>query len=840
MNLVNDPASLFALVMGLAVFGPLLSDALGIPVIVTITLLGVVLGPQGIGVLDLSSSLQFLGSLGFIYVFFMAGVELDIEKLKKRPFASLSFGLLTFILPFFAGFGFAIFLLKMDIRSSFLMGAFFASSGSIIGPFAARPDLLARESADTGRLGIGVSRLLVALTLFILSFFSNEGLRLPPLSSFALQVAYFLGILLFLPFLAAFVIRKTKIPGTTDTAFILFMVFGVAALGPYVGVGDFLGAFFAGLVVAPLFSASKPLASKLEFLGSIFFIPFLLTFIGVAVDFSRISNPSTILFMILGSVFLGIGSKFAAAAISGRILRYPPADKGLLFSVSSSFGIFSLAFASVAGSSGLFDQPLVSGALLLVVFSSLIAGLVARNSSSLILYKKGQRNHAPAKAGGRILIALSKPGTAPHLMELGISIQGEDPLDPLFPCAILQDSEDQGEARQFAETMLAAAIIQSSTSQVSVIPISRIAINAAEGLLESAKEQRADTIILGWNKPPKLANAFFGSVIDQVLSNYPSMILVTRAVHQFSAAHIHLIAPPLCDQHPGFSRAVAAVAALSKRLRAKIHLIQIKGQGPSLEGSLKKAGLSPLAQAIELESWKDIGKGLEKISTNPRLFVLLSARPTEPSWHPAIEKLPHRLGEEYPEANFIVLYMAGGGFSEDLEYPSISGYESGKDRAVKIFSPPSALGIPNTPEGILSYSVFRGNVRVNMQHGAIADGIMELVSSAFPFDRKIASRLSAKLTEAVQRQPIEMRPGVVLLHERVQEIDSPVLCIGSHRKGFRVSLLERPVKILVIIFIPENENPETHLSFLSDVAVLFREKNLAQRMLSAESAEDLK
>jgi mannitol/fructose-specific phosphotransferase system IIA component (Ntr-type) len=127
-----------------------------------------------------------------------------------------------------------------------------------------------------------------------------------------------------------------------------------------------------------------------------------------------------------------------------------------------------------------------------------------------------------------------------------------------------------------------------------------------------------------------------------------------------------------------------------------------------------------------------------------------------------------------------------------------------------------------------------------MQHGAIADGIMELVSSAFPFDRKIASRLSAKLTEAVQRQPIEMRPGVVLLHERVQEIDSPVLCIGSHRKGFRVSLLERPVKILVIIFIPENENPETHLSFLSDVAVLFREKNLAQRMLSAESAEELK
>lgn len=826
--------------MGLAVFGPLLSDALGIPVIVSITLLGVALGPQGIGVLELSTPLQFLGSLGFVYVFFAAGVELDIEKLRKRPFATLFFGILTFLLPFVAGAGFGMFLLKMEMRSSLLMGAFFASSGSVIGPFAARPDLRARESADTGRLGIGVSRLLVALTLFLLSFFSGPDPRLPPFSSFALLIGYFLGILLFLPFLAALVIRKTKTPGTTDTAFILFMVFGVAALGSYVGVGDYLGAFFAGLVAAPLFSASKPLSSKLEFLGSIFFVPFLLTFIGVAVDFSRISHPSTVLLMILGSVLLGIGSKFAAAAISGRILRYAPADKGLLFSISSSFGIFSLAFASVAGSSGLFDQPLVSGALILVVLSSLISGLVARSSGTLILYKKGQRNQAPAKAGGRILIALSKPGTAPHLMELGMGIRGEDPSDPLFPCAILQDSEDQGEARQFVETMLAAAIIQSSTSQVRVIPISRTAINAAEGLLESAREQRADTIILGWNKPPKLANAFFGSVIDQVLSNYPSMILVTRVVHPFSATHIHLITPPLCDQHPGFSRAAAVVAALAKQLRAKIHLIQIKNQGPSQEGSLRNAGLFPLAQSIELDSWKDLGRGLEKISAAPRLFVLLTARPSEPSWHPAIEKLPHRLGEEYPEANFIILYMAEGGFLEDFENRSLPGYDSGRDRAVKVFSPPSALGLPNTPEGILSYSVFRGNVRVNMQHGAIADGIVELVSSAFPFDRKTASRLSVKLTEAVQRQPIEMQPGVVLLHDRVQEIDSPVLCIGSHRRGFRVSLLERPVKILVILLIPENENPETHLSFLSDVAILFREKNLTQRMLSADTAEDLK
>ncbi|MEW6548653.1 MAG: cation:proton antiporter [Spirochaetota bacterium] len=840
MNLVNDPASLFAVVMGLAVLGPLFSDVLGIPVIVSTTILGVILGPQGFGILDLGMSLQFLGALGLIFVFFAAGAELDLEKVRKRPFASLSFGFLTFLLPFLTGLGFGRFLLKMDLRSSLLMGAFFASSGSYLIPLAARPDILARESAETGRLGIGLSRLFAALSLFILSFFSSGSLALPSFKAAALQAAYFLSIILFLPLFSALVIRKTKAPGTADTAFILFIVFAAAALGPFVGVGEYLGAFFAGLVVAPLLGASKPLNARLDFLGKVFFTPFLLIFLGVAVDFSRIANPSMVLFMILGSVVLGIGSKFAAAAISGRILRYQPADRGLLFSFSSSFGIFSLAFAFVAGNSGLFDQPLVAGALILVVLSSLVSGLAARSSGSSIMYRKVREESASPKAGGRIMIALSKPATAGYLMELGIGIHEEDPGEPLLPCSVVQDSEEQGESRQYAETMLAASVIQSSTSQVSVIPISKVAINAAEGLLESAREQKADTIILGWNKPPRLSNAFFGSVIDQVLASYPSMILVTRAVHQISSSHIHLIVPPLSDQHPGFTRAAAVAEAVAKKSRSKVHLIQLKSRGASQEPSLRKAGLVSISQSIELESWKDMGKGLERIAAPPRLFMLFSARPSEPSWHPAIEKLPHRLGEEYPEANFIVIYMAGGGAAEPLEGSVSPTSEKGMDRAVKIFSPPSALGIPNTPEGILSYAVFRGNVRVNMNHGAIADGIMELVSSAFPFDRKTASRLSSKLTEAVQRQPIEMRPGVVLLHERVEEIDAPILCLGSHRQGFRVSLLERPVKILVIIFVPENENPETHLSFLGEVAVLFREKDLANRLLAADRAEDLK
>jgi hypothetical protein len=146
---------------------------------------------------------------------------------------------------------------------------------------------------------------------------------------------------------------------------------------------------------------------------------------------------------------------------------------------------------------------------------------------------------------------------------------------------------------------------------------------------------------------------------------------------------------------------------------------------------------------------------------------------------------------------------------------------------------------PNPFSDILGNAISRGNVRVNMNHGAIADGIFELVSSAFPFDRKLSGRLGAKLTEIVQRQPIEIQQGVVLIHDRVEGIDSPIVCLGSSRQGFRISLLEKPVKVIIVIFVPELESPEEHLAFLGEIAHLFKEKDLANRLVNAEKPEDI-
>ncbi|MHB0897489.1 MAG: cation:proton antiporter domain-containing protein, partial [Spirochaetales bacterium] len=94
MNSMNEPAGIFALIMAIAVVSPYLSDFMGVPVVASMTLIGVLLGPQVSGILEPTILIQFIGSLGMIYVFFSAATEVNLGILRKRTKSVLIFGFL--------------------------------------------------------------------------------------------------------------------------------------------------------------------------------------------------------------------------------------------------------------------------------------------------------------------------------------------------------------------------------------------------------------------------------------------------------------------------------------------------------------------------------------------------------------------------------------------------------------------------------------------------------------------------------------------------------------------------------------------------------------------------
>jgi Kef-type K+ transport system membrane component KefB len=81
---VTNPVLIFSLVLFVILFAPFVSEKLKLPNIIVMILAGIILGEHGIGVLTRDSSFELYGTVGMVYIMFLAGIEMDITDFKKN------------------------------------------------------------------------------------------------------------------------------------------------------------------------------------------------------------------------------------------------------------------------------------------------------------------------------------------------------------------------------------------------------------------------------------------------------------------------------------------------------------------------------------------------------------------------------------------------------------------------------------------------------------------------------------------------------------------------------------------------------------------------------------
>ena len=109
---VTNPVLIFSLVLFVILLAPFVSEKLKLPNIIVMILAGIILGEHGIGVLTRDSSFELYGTVGMVYIMFLAGIEMDITDFKKNRKAGVFFGGITFILPMVIGTLSSYFLLQ--------------------------------------------------------------------------------------------------------------------------------------------------------------------------------------------------------------------------------------------------------------------------------------------------------------------------------------------------------------------------------------------------------------------------------------------------------------------------------------------------------------------------------------------------------------------------------------------------------------------------------------------------------------------------------------------------------------------------------------------------------
>ena len=100
---LKNPVLIFSLILFIILLTPVLLQRLRIPDLIGLIIAGAVIGPNGVGIMERDSSIELFGTVGLLYIMFIAGLEIDMADLKKNYGKTLTFGLYTFLIPMIVG-----------------------------------------------------------------------------------------------------------------------------------------------------------------------------------------------------------------------------------------------------------------------------------------------------------------------------------------------------------------------------------------------------------------------------------------------------------------------------------------------------------------------------------------------------------------------------------------------------------------------------------------------------------------------------------------------------------------------------------------------------------------
>ncbi|MDF2855514.1 MAG: sodium:proton antiporter [Neobacillus sp.] len=280
-----------------------------IPVVVAEIIMGLVIGKSGFDVVHEDMWLSTLSTLGFIFLMFLSGLEIDFNAFsgkkkktvlpngKKEPNSFLT-AMLIFIGIFAFSFGLSyLFVLAGFIDSVFLMTLIISTiSLGVVVPTLKEENLM---KTTIGQIILLVAVIADLATMILLAVFVS--LNESGGNTWLLLILFAAGIVLYFigkrfksrPLLES--MSKGTVQIGTRAVFMLIIV--LVGLSETVGAENILGAFLAGVLVS-LLSPNQELIHKLDSFGYGFLIPIFFVMIGVELDIWSLFADKKLLLLI--------------------------------------------------------------------------------------------------------------------------------------------------------------------------------------------------------------------------------------------------------------------------------------------------------------------------------------------------------------------------------------------------------------------------------------------------------------------------------------------------------------------------------------------------------------
>ncbi|PZE19644.1 cation:proton antiporter [Paenibacillus xerothermodurans] len=360
------------------------SVRLGQPAVVGKLLIGIIIGPALIGWVQSSEIIDELSAIGVLLLMFMAGLETDVDELKRslRPATAVAVG--GILLPLCGGYWFGA-AMGMNTGHAVFLGLLLSATSVSISVESLKELNMLKSRESTTILGAAIldDILVVILLAFVMSIFGGEEVNLTVL--IAQKLIFFV--------LAGFMIWKgvkwlmnwlapRRVTESVITAG-LIVCFFLAVLAEEFGVAGIIGAFAAGLAISQT-TYKDEVEEKLEPIAYAVFVPIFFVSVGFSVSFEGVWDQLGLLVLLTAVAIL---TKLLGSGIGARLTGFSTRSSLGIGAGMVSRGEVALIIATIGLESGLLAPEYFTVLVMVVILTTLVTPfllkMILRDQSGL-------------------------------------------------------------------------------------------------------------------------------------------------------------------------------------------------------------------------------------------------------------------------------------------------------------------------------------------------------------------------------------------------------------------------------------------------------------------------
>lgn len=345
-----------------------LSVRLGQPSVLGKLLIGILLGPSLLGLVNETETLAEFSQIGVILLMFIAGLETDIDEFKRTGKASTYVGFGGIIVPLVLGYLAGV-ILNLTMLESWFLGLLLSATSVSISVQALKEMNRLKTPEGATILGAAVTDdVVVIIALAFLMSFAGGDVNLTTV--ILKKVLFFAGAILvgwkavplFMKKFANLKVTETVI----SSALIICFVF--AYFAEYTGVAAIIGAYIAGVAIS-VTNYKHEVFEKVETISYSIFVPVFFTSIGITAQFSGIAENIGLIAILS---ILAILTKLIGASIGAKVSGFDWNNSLGIGSAMVSRGEVALIIAAIGLESKLLNQDMFAVIVVVVLVTTIV------------------------------------------------------------------------------------------------------------------------------------------------------------------------------------------------------------------------------------------------------------------------------------------------------------------------------------------------------------------------------------------------------------------------------------------------------------------------------------